>query len=109
VCEKRADRVRAIRNLAPEFTGYGSRDETMIAQTVLSVRRPRVRSRYDAYAVVGADRQDDAYEWLLQRTATVSCGSVDRGRKRRSPSPPSEPGVRFSRDGLSSQLFPHRD
>lgn len=33
----------------------------------------------------------------------------DRGRKRRSPSPPSEPGVQFSRDGLSSQLFPHRD
>jgi len=33
----------------------------------------------------------------------------DRGRKRFPPSPPSEPGVRFSRDGLSSQLFPHRD
>ena len=33
----------------------------------------------------------------------------DRGRKRRSPSPPSEPAVQFSRDGLSSQLFPHRD
>ena len=32
----------------------------------------------------------------------------DRGRERRSPSPPSEPGVRFSRDGLSSRLFPHR-
>ena len=31
------------------------------------------------------------------------------GRGRRSPSPPSEPGVQFSRDGLSSQLFPHRD
>ena len=44
----------------------------------------------------------------------VSCSndrstSGDRGRKRRSPSPPSEPAVRFSRDGLSSQLFPHRD
>ena len=35
-------------------------------------------------------------------------GSEDRGRERRSPSPPSEPGVRFSRDGLSSRLFPHR-
>src|SRR6267142_1296025 len=34
---------------------------------------------------------------------------TDRGRERRSPSPPSEPGVQFSRDGLSSQLFPHRD
>ena len=34
---------------------------------------------------------------------------LNRGRKRRSPSPPSEPAVRFSRDGLSSQLFPHRD
>jgi hypothetical protein len=33
----------------------------------------------------------------------------DRGRERLSPSPPSEPGVQFSRDGLSSQLFPHRD
>ncbi len=35
--------------------------------------------------------------------------ALDRGRERRTPSPPSEPGVRFSRDGLSSQLFPHRD
>src|ERR1039457_4686017 len=34
---------------------------------------------------------------------------TDRGRERLSPSPPSEPGVQFSRDGLSSQLFPHRD
>ena len=33
----------------------------------------------------------------------------DRGREQRPLSPPSEPGVRFSRDGLSSQLFPHRD
>ena len=35
--------------------------------------------------------------------------SMDRGRELLSPSPPSEPGVQFSRDGLSSQLFPHRD
>ena len=35
--------------------------------------------------------------------------AIDRGRERLSPSPPSEPAVRFSRDGLSSQLFPHRD
>jgi putative transposase len=34
---------------------------------------------------------------------------LDRGRERLSSSPPSEPGVQFSRDGLSSQLFPHRD
>ena len=34
---------------------------------------------------------------------------LDRGRERRTPSPPSEPAVQFSRDGLSSQLFPHRD
>ena len=34
---------------------------------------------------------------------------MNRGRERFLPSPPSEPGVRFSRDGLSSQLFPHRD
>ena len=33
---------------------------------------------------------------------------LNRGRKRRSPSSPSEPAVQFSRDGLSSQLFPHR-
>ena len=38
-----------------------------------------------------------------------SNAALNRGRKRLSPSPPSEPGVRFSRDGLSSQLFPHRD
>ncbi|MDD1643188.1 MAG: hypothetical protein LUQ29_07980, partial [Methylococcaceae bacterium] len=40
---------------------------------------------------------------------TVGCRPSDRGRERLSPSPPSEPGVQFSRDGLSSQLFPHRD
>ena len=28
----------------------------------------------------------------------------DRGRERLSPSPPSEPGVQFSRNGLSSQV-----
>jgi hypothetical protein len=39
----------------------------------------------------------------------VAMGPMDRGRERRSPSPPSEPAVQFSRDGLSSQLFPHRD
>ena len=33
----------------------------------------------------------------------------DRGRKRLSPSPPSEPCVRFSRTRLSSWWFPHRD
>src|SRR5215470_9314219 len=33
----------------------------------------------------------------------------DRGRKRLSPSPPSEPCVRFSRTRLSSRWFPHRD
>jgi len=32
----------------------------------------------------------------------------DRGRKRLSPSPPSEPCVRFSRTRLSSRWFPHR-
>ena len=35
--------------------------------------------------------------------------TMNRGRERFLPSPPSEPGVQFSRDGLSSQLFPHRD
>ena len=34
---------------------------------------------------------------------------LDRGRKRLSPSPPSEPCVRFSRTRLSSRWFPHRD
>src|SRR5206468_12310965 len=33
----------------------------------------------------------------------------DRGRERLSPSPPSEPCVRFSRTRLSSRWFPHRD
>ena len=33
----------------------------------------------------------------------------DRGRKRLSPSPPSEPCVQFSRTRLSSRWFPHRD
>src|SRR6266508_2440213 len=34
---------------------------------------------------------------------------IDRGRRRLSPSPPSEPCVRFSRTRLSSRWFPHRD
>ena len=34
---------------------------------------------------------------------------TDRGRKRLSPFPPSEPCVRFSRTRLSSRWFPHRD
>ncbi|MBU2769308.1 hypothetical protein HAP94_24905 [Acidithiobacillus ferrivorans] len=49
-------------------------------------------------------RRRDLLHWL----AGAARGQ-DRGRERRLPSPPSEPGVRFSRDGLSSQLFPHRD
>src|ERR1039458_3592733 len=50
-------------------------------------------------------------DWVAQYRpfATGSFGSKDRGRERLAPSPPSEPGVQFSRDGLSSQLFPHRD
>ena len=48
-------------------------------------------------------------ERLLWRRPTGSSGSLDRGRERRQPSPPAEPAVQFSRGGLSSQLFPHRD
>src|SRR5207253_10496758 len=46
-------------------------------------------------------------EWLINRP--VLSVSRDRGRKRLSPSPPSEPCVRFSRTRLSSRWFPHRD
>jgi hypothetical protein len=53
-----------------------------------------------------ARRVERAEHWL---PVDFRVRPEDRGRKRRSPSPPSEPGVRFSRDGLSSQLFPHRD
>src|SRR5215472_16899454 len=35
--------------------------------------------------------------------------AFDRGRERLSPSPPSEPCVRFSRTRLSSRWLPHRD
>lgn len=45
-----------------------------------------------------------------QSPSLIGCTqSADKGRERRSPSPPSEPAVQFSRDGLSIQLFPHRD
>ena len=44
-----------------------------------------------------------------QTVATTRSVPLNRGRERFPPSPPSEPGVQFSRDGLSSQLFPHRD
>ena len=60
-------------------------------------------------AFSNADTRVMALVSLRQRSANGLKGRWDRGRKRRAPSPPSEPGVRFSRDGLSSQLFPHRD
>ena len=50
--------------------------------------------------------------WLSSsddRTVHGGNRPMDRGRERLTPSPPSEPGVQFSRDGLSSQSFPHRD
>ena len=48
-------------------------------------------------------------QWLGNAREHHADHSLNRGRERFPPSPPSEPGVRFSRDGLSSQLFPHRD
>src|SRR4030095_11992883 len=51
---------------------------------------------------------DDRFAVNCARTVTDSSWPKDRGREWRSPSPPSEPAVQFSRDGLSSQLFPHR-
>jgi hypothetical protein len=44
-----------------------------------------------------------------RKSSMVIFPKVDRGRKRLSPSPPSEPCVRFSRTRLSSRWFPHRD
>src|SRR5207245_6085321 len=64
---------------------------------------------------------EDPQSRLLNRQATSpawgepvlvsrqSFPKSDRGRKRLSPSPPSEPCVRFSRTRLSSRWFPHRD
>jgi predicted AlkP superfamily pyrophosphatase or phosphodiesterase len=59
---------------------------------------------------------DVSYDRNLYAPSDVSCAGAkgwnvvfDRGRERFPPSPPSEPGVQFSRDGLSSQMFPHRD
>ena len=66
---------------------------TVVPRGVVSERR------------TGAYRYDDAPEPTQHR----HFHSLNRGRERRSPSPPSEPAVQFSRDGLSSQLFPHRD
>src|SRR5437867_3069272 len=44
----------------------------------------------------------------LSRLSIASYLKSDRGRERLSPSPPSEPCVRFSRTRLSSRWFPHR-
>jgi hypothetical protein len=44
-----------------------------------------------------------------QKTFMRIFPSLDRGRERLSPSPPSEPCVRFSRTRLSSRWFPHQD
>jgi len=41
--------------------------------------------------------------------ALAVAGGTDRGREGLTPSPPSEPHVRFSRIRLSSRWFPHRD
>ena len=44
-----------------------------------------------------------------QRQSRVNNCPFDRGREGLTPSPPSEPHVRFSRIRLSSRWFPHRD
>ena len=67
-----------------------------------------------------ARERGEGFIWLFHRYLLVLAGAVgkaslgdslppDRGRERLSPSPPSEPCVRFSRTRLSSQWFPHRD
>ncbi len=52
-------------------------------------------------------------EWECSRRdlleAPRAAGGTDRGREGLTPSPPSEPHVRFSRIRLSSRWFPHRD
>ena len=67
--------------------------------------RPGAADRRDCRCVL-VETQDQTLE---PYSSTVAFWPMDRGRERRSPSPPSEPAVQFSRDGLSSQLFPHRD
>ena len=75
-----------------------------------------VRERRPTAPVSGYGRNFALLSWLWAQDCArygLRVGAVDitlnRGRKRLSPSPPSEPAVQFSRDGLSSQLFPHRD
>ena len=75
-------------------------------------RRHRLLSaRVPAGGATGSARRGGAGYLSVVPVAlrTVAVRPRDRGRERLSPSPPSEPGVQFSRDGLSSQLFPHRD
>ena len=56
--------------------------------------------------------QTPAPDFLLvpgSENDTGSAAAADRGREGLSPSPPSEPCVRFSRTRLSSWWFQHRD
>ena len=80
----------------------------------------RSKSTDKVGTAVEVDRHDDPVEKKRTENRTTTTTTTledgksttrvkDRGRERHSPSPPSEPAVQFSRDGLSSQLFPHRD
>jgi hypothetical protein len=77
--------------------------------TQCSSAAPRLHVRRHPSSVVMT--AENANVWLAPKPPLADTCSrpQDRGRERRSPSPPSEPAVQFSRDGLSSQLFPHRD
>src|SRR5437762_10139000 len=59
--------------------------------------------------LLGVHGQVVAVELFSTTLVQLDQSRVDRGRERLSPSPPSEPCVRFSRTRLSGRWFPHRD
>ena len=70
------------------------RDQGVIILDISDVRKPTMISQI---------------KWSPPEEGNTHSIGIDRGRKRLSPSPPSEPCVRFSRTRLSSRWFPHRD
>src|SRR5208337_4096820 len=80
-------------DLLPGDVVYQINQQTVESvQQVRSLLQPMRRGQPVVLQIErGRQLQYIAFEW------------GDRGRERLSPSPPSEPGVQFSRDGLSSQ------
>ena len=85
------------------------RKDAAIFTDGFSIYRP-LSQRFDLSQIVveNGQRATDIFPHVHRAIARLKTW-IDRGRKGNNPSPPSEPGMRFSRTRLSSRWFPHRD